>query len=339
MSSGTAAVQSLLELGHEVTLIDLAAELPILAGPLRFPAALPPYHVPNNPPDIEQQRLWRRNIAASLLDEEVLACLHDADMTYVAVHGGWGEDGHLQSWLEMLGVPFTGPRSDACSAAWHKARALAILQVASVPTAPRVIYRANDPVAESDVRRILGDGPAVVKPATGGSSVNTSVVRGIEELHLLDGLAASEGELLVESYLSGREFTVGVLGEEALPVVEILLASSLFDYQAKYQIGAVAEVCPAEISSEFSEQLQEIALRAHRALGFCQYSYSRIDFRCDADGMPVCLEVNALPGLTPGSLLPLAASRVGLSYSQLTERIVDLGVGRVGGALAARARG
>ncbi|UQI46198.1 hypothetical protein M1P56_18560 [Streptomyces sp. HU2014] len=131
-------------------------------------------------------------------------------------------------------------------------------------------------------------------------------------------------ELMVEPFLPGREFTVAVVGDQALPVIEIELTTPVFDYAAKYQPGAVNEVCPARVPPAFASRLTELALRAHRALGFDGDAYSRTDFRCDADGDPMCIEVNALPGLTATSLLPLAATGAGWTYPDLIQRILDL---------------
>jgi D-alanine-D-alanine ligase len=234
---------------------------------------------------------------------------------FIALHGGWGEDGHVQAMLELAGIPFTGAGHDVCAVAWHKGRCQAVLEAAGVPVPARVLYDpAEQPEPPVGVKQLLASGPVIVKPVADGSSV------AVRKVDSLDALRA-EGEVLIEPFLGGREFTVAVIGATTLPVVEIELTTAVFDYEAKYQPGAVREVCPADISAHFAERLQELAVRAHRALGFGT-TYSRVDFRCDTAGTPYCLEVNALPGLTPGSLVPVAAKGAGIGYADLVEQLL-----------------
>ncbi|NSC20666.1 D-alanine--D-alanine ligase [Streptomyces albus subsp. chlorinus] len=345
LASGHAVARALLERGHEVVLVDPAAEVPVLAGPLRevagaaagtgagtaagsdagAGAGLGGVAVGTEPPPPADRPRLRSRMHAALTGGPVLELLRGADLVFLALHGGWGEDGHVQALLEVAGVPFTGADSAACAAAWHKERAQAVLGAAGVPVAERVLWRSAAGEVPQEVRRLLAAGPVVAKPVADGSSVS---VHRIDSPARLEQVAAevplSEGGLLVEPFLPGREFTVGVLGERPLPVVEIELTTPMFDYAAKYQPGAVAEVCPARVPEAFASRLQELAVRAHRALGIGAGTYARTDFRCGADGEPRCLEVNALPGLTPGSLLPRAATGAGWSYPDLIQRIVDL---------------
>lgn len=322
LSSGLAVARALIERDHEVVLIDPAQEQPILAGPTRDAGGLPRYAVPEEPPDLSERAAWRRRVLAALAGGPVHDRLRAADMVFLALHGGWGEDGHVQALLEMAGIPFTGASSAACAAAWHKDRALACLQCAGLPTAERIRYRAADGVPVT-AEALVQAGPVVVKPVADGSSVDVQIVASVEELLRVTARLDHE-ELLIEPFLSGREFTVGVVGNRAMPVIEIELATPLFDYRAKYQPGAAREVCPAEIPDAFAQRLQGFALAAHQTLGFGPTAYSRTDFRADAAGEPTCLEVNALPGLTPGSLLPLAAKAAGWAYPELIDRILTL---------------
>ncbi|MDC7336257.1 hypothetical protein PQR15_06725 [Streptomyces lydicus] len=175
------------------------------------------------------------------------------------------------------------------------------------------------------MKRLVAAGPVVAKPVADGSSVSVHRVDSLSQLaQVAAEVRSGEGELLVEPFLPGREFTVAVVGDQVLPVVEIELTTPVFDYAAKYQPGAVSEVCPARVPDDFASRLQELARRAHQALGFGSGAYSRADFRCDAGGEPMCLEVNALPGLTAASLLPRAAAGAGWTYPDLIERLVDL---------------
>ncbi|MEE4419042.1 D-alanine--D-alanine ligase family protein [Streptomyces bugieae] len=327
LASGRSVAGALLERGHEVVLVDPAAAVPVLAGPLQPGSgdAVDGFAVGKEPPSSADVPELRRRMHAALTGGPVLELLRDAELVFLAFHGGWGEDGHVQALLEMAGVRFTGAGSAACAAAWHKGRAQAVLGAADVPVSERVLWRPAPGDVPPGVQRLVAAGPVVVKPVADGSSVSVHYVDSLPQLaRIVAETRSGEAELMVEPFLPGREFTVAVVGGQALPVVEIELTTSVFDYTAKYQPGAVGEVCPAAVPDEFSSLLQELALRAHHALGFGGNSYSRTDLRCDAGGKPVCIEVNALPGLTSTSLLPLAATGAGWTYPDLIQRIMDL---------------
>ncbi|MEI5101876.1 D-alanine--D-alanine ligase [Streptomyces sp. PmtG] len=325
LASGRSVARALLDLGHEVVLVDPAADEPVLAGPLRPGDAVDTVEVGKEPPSLAGRRASRRRLHAALTGGPVLDLLRGADVVFLALHGGWGEDGHVQALLEMAGVRFTGAGSAACAAAWHKGRAQAVLGAAGVPVTRRVLWRPGSGDVPLEARELVESGPVVAKPVADGSSVS---VHYVDALPGLARLAAEplpdDGELLVEPFLPGREFTVAVVGDLALPVVEIELTTPVFDYTAKYQPGAVGEVCPARVPDAFADRLRALALRAHRSLGFGGDAYSRTDFRCDARGEPMCIEVNALPGLTATSLLPLAATGADWSYPDLIQRVLDL---------------
>ncbi|ARZ65927.1 D-alanine--D-alanine ligase [Streptomyces albireticuli] len=325
LASGRSVARALLERGHEVVLVDPAAAVPVLAGPLRPGDVVDGFAVAKEPPSLADQRQWRQRMHASLTSGPVLDLLRDAEAVFLALHGGWGEDGHVQALLEMTGVPFTGAGSAACAAAWHKGRAQAVLGAAGLPVVERALWRPGAGDVPEDVERLVAAGPVVAKPVADGSSVSVYRVDSPAQLSQVASEVRSRGvELMVEPFLPGREFTVAVVGDQALPVIEIELTTPVFDYAAKYQPGAVNEVCPARVPPAFASRLTELALRAHRALGFDGDAYSRTDFRCDADGDPMCIEVNALPGLTATSLLPLAATGAGWTYPDLIQRILDL---------------
>ncbi|MGP3978039.1 D-alanine--D-alanine ligase family protein [Streptomyces sp. 8N114] len=325
LASGGSVARALVERGHEVVLVDPAAGVPVLAGPLQPGDEVGEFTVGKEPPSLSDRQQLRSRMHAALTGGPVLELLRGAETVFLALHGGWGEDGHVQALLEMAGVRFTGAGSAACAAAWHKGRAQAVLGAAGLPTAQRVLWRPGGGDVPLRVKRLLAAGPVVVKPVADGSSVSVHRVDSLSQLvQVAAEVRPGDIELMVEPFLAGREFTVGVVGGEVLPVIEIELTTSVFDYAAKYQPGAAREVCPARIPTDFASQLQELALRAHQALGFGSDSYSRTDFRCDADGEPTCIEVNALPGLTTASLLPLAATGAGWTYPDLVQRLMDL---------------
>ncbi|MET9270572.1 ATP-grasp domain-containing protein [Kribbella sp. NPDC003557] len=312
-SSGWAVARALAGRGHDVALIDPAAEQPVLADHVPAGDAVVP--VPTEPPAAADRGMLRQRMYAALTGGPVLEQLRRADRVFIALHGGWGEDGHVQALLELAGIPFTGAGHDVCAVAWHKGRCQAVLEAAGIPVPARVLYNpAEHREPPVGVKQLLAGGPVVVKPVADGSSV---AVRKVDSADALP----SEGELLVEPFLGGREFTVAVIGATTLPVVEIELTTAVFDYAAKYQPGAVREICPADIPGHLAERLQDLAVRAHQALGFGT-TYSRADFRCDDAGTPYCLEVNALPGLTRGSLVPVAAAGAGITYDELVERLL-----------------
>ncbi|WP_438484433.1 D-alanine--D-alanine ligase family protein [Streptomyces sp. S186] len=323
-ASGRSVARAMLEHGHEVTLVDPAADAPVLAGPLQPGDEVEEFAVGTEPPSAADRQPLRRRMHAALTGGPVLELLRGAESVFLALHGGWGEDGHVQALLEMAGVRFTGADSGACGAAWHKGRAQAVLAAAGLPVAERVLWRPGVDEVPQAAQELVAAGPVVVKPVADGSSVSVHRVDTLAELAQIGAEGSAGDELLVEPFLPGREFTVAVVGSQALPVVEILLTTPLFDYTAKYQPGAASEVCPAKVPDDFARRLQEMALRAHRALGFGDGAYSRTDFRCDGRGEPMCIEVNALPGLTSTSLLPLAAGGAGWTYPELIQRIVDL---------------
>ncbi|MGX1757172.1 D-alanine--D-alanine ligase family protein [Streptomyces lydicus] len=325
LASGRSVAQALLERGHEVVLVDPAAAVPVLAGPLHPGDTVDEIGVAKEPPSLSDQQQWRQRMYAALTGGPVLDLLRGADAVFLALHGGWGEDGHVQMLLEMADIPFTGAGSAACAAAWHKGRAQAVLGAAGLPVVERALWRPGDGDVPENVARLVAAGPVVAKPAADGSSVSVYRIDSLSQLRQVSSEVRSRGvELLVEPFLPGREFTVAVVGDQVLPVIEIELTTPVWDYAAKYQPGAVSEVCPAHVPAAFASRLQEVALHAHRALGFDGDSYSRTDFRCDSGGEPMCLEVNALPGLTATSLLPLAATGAGWTYPDLVQHILDL---------------
>jgi D-alanine-D-alanine ligase len=217
--------------------------------------------------------------------------------------------------LDLAGLGYTGSNHIASAAAMDKDLSKRLFRSAGVPTADWLMA----PAAAADVESALG-WPVVVKPSKQGSTVGLTVVREKADLAAAITLAASfDDEVMVEKFIAGREFTVGVLEGAALPVGEIISPGEVFDYQAKYQVGGAREVFPADLPLAESAQLQEYALRAHRVLKLG--AYSRVDFRRDANGGFWCLEANSLPGMTATSLLPQAALVAGISFPELLERI------------------
>lgn len=241
------------------------------------------------------------------------------DIVCLAMHGAPGEDGTLQALLDLYGLPYTGSRRLGSSLAWDKGVAKQLFVHAGIPTPAWCVA----PVSVTTIERELGF-PVIVKPSGQGSTVGLSKVDTAAGLDAALELASRfDGDVLIEQYVAGRELTVGVLGDAALAVGEIIPATGeIFDYEAKYQPDAAQEIFPADISEELARQVQTLGLRAHSALRLAHYS--RADFRLDADGGLWCLEVNTLPGLSPGSLLPQSAAAAGIAFDELCERICRL---------------
>jgi len=243
-------------------------------------------------------------------------------VAFLVLHGPGGEDGAIQGFLDSLGLPYQGAGVLGSALAIHKGLSRLLYREAGLQVPPgRPFFRSQRgeiPVFCQE----LGF-PVVVKPATQGSSLGISLVKEPEELpQALHRAFSLDQEVVVEKFLRGRELTVAVLGEEALPVVEILpKEAEFFDYRAKYTPGAAREICPAELPEEVTRRAQEYALRAHRALRLRHYS--RTDMLL-VEGEIYLLETNTIPGMTETSLLPLAARVAGISFEDLVERLLSL---------------
>jgi D-alanine-D-alanine ligase len=248
------------------------------------------------------------------------------DMALVILHGRGGEDGCLQGLLDLLGVPYQCSGVLGCALAMNKVLSKVVYRAKELPVAADIVlYRGQAAQAEHLISTRLG-WPAVVKPANEGSSLGVSIVRDERDLTAaLQRAFALDELILVEEFLNGLEVTAAVLGNHdlwALPLVEIVPPpASFFDFTAKYS-GSSQEICPARLSGRESKLIQDMAIRAHQALQL--KGYSRSDFILTEDKGPVLLETNPIPGMTAGSLLPLAARSAGLSFSQLLDKLIEL---------------
>jgi D-alanine-D-alanine ligase len=250
-----------------------------------------------------------------------------ADVAFLALHGTFGEDGQVQQILEARDVPYTGSDAESSTHAFDKATAKLAFAAAGVPT-PRHI------VVERDVRPLSAlKLPVVVKPARQGSSYGVTIVNDPAKLEwAVEQAWRYDQKLVVEQFVKGREFTVGILDGCALPVVEIITDREFFDFEAKYN-GESEEIVPAEIDSLTTQRIQDAALQAHESLG-CR-DYSRVDVMLGEAGELFVLEVNTLPGLTEQSLLPKAARAAGMNMEQLCGRLVEMALERRAEAVAA----
>jgi D-alanine-D-alanine ligase len=244
-----------------------------------------------------------------------LAVVRDAEVLFLALHGGRGEDGTIQTLLEIIGVPYAGSGRLGSAMAMDKDISKRLFQTAGVPTARWVMA----PAAQSLVERQFG-WPVVVKPSKQGSTVGLSVVKTAEEYPAAVALARKyDDEVMVEEFIPGRELTVGILAGRPLAVGEIIPRHEIFDYECKYTPGMSQEIFPADLPADIARECGRLSILAHEALKLG--GYSRVDFRLTPSGELFCLEVNTLPGMTATSLLPQAARASGINFPELCEQI------------------
>lgn len=249
-----------------------------------------------------------------------------ADFVFIALHGEFGEDGDVQNLLARCGLVFSGSDTQASALAMDKAATKRRLAEAGIPT-PRYEVHRHGQDSQSLSRWPL---PAVIKPIGSGSSVDIYIVRDPAALETsLERVAGRYGAALVEQYVDGPELTVGILGDQALPVCQIRTKREFYDYQAKYVDDDTEYLFDLDLPRELLARIQGLSVQAHDVLG-CR-DFSRVDWMVDARTLqPYVLEINTIPGFTSHSLLPKAAARVGISFSRLCQKIVDLGLGRAG---------
>lgn len=248
------------------------------------------------------------------------------DVVFNALHGPGGEDGQAQAILEFLRIPYTGSGVEASAISMDKHLTKKLLAAEGLPTAAWDLFDLSGgtlPLLPGSL-----DLPLVIKPRFEGSSSGVIVVKTHEQwTNAMIAAAKTYSQIMAEEYIAGKEFTCGVLGEEALPVVEIIPnADEFYTYDAKYAQGGSTHIVPAKIDEDLAARLQMLALSVHRLLGM--RDYSRTDFIVTKEGRPYVLELNSLPGLTPTSLLPDACAAIGISYEALVDRLVSYALAR-----------
>lgn len=250
------------------------------------------------------------------------------EVVAILLHGGEGEGGGVQRILELLGLPFTGSGSVASTVAMDKVLTKRVLAALDVPLAPDLLWKparsghAEPPSATA--LEAVGGYPVVVKPIAGGSTLGVTIVRDASQWTAARDAAGDEFDaergLLVERFIAGREVTVGILEDRALPVIEIVPREGFYDYARKYTAGGSEYLVPAPIDDALRDRLQAWSLSAFRTLGCRQVA--RADFRLDEAGRAYCLEINTVPGMTPTSLVPKAARAAGIEFDELCRRLL-----------------
>jgi D-alanine-D-alanine ligase len=317
IASARQVVAALRSRGHTVTVVDTisgvldeAAEQALLAA-----------RVGVEWPDTRALEIREREfLLGAMVDSPAL---RSADVVFLALHGGRGEDGTIQHILEVAGIPYTGSGPLGSGIALDKDVSKRLFRQAGVPTADWLMHLPGAPVSATEVDHTLG-WPVVVKPSREGSTVGLTVVR--DPAHLgaaLEEAARYDPEVMVERFIPGRELTIGILGSDALAVGEIIPRHELFDYECKYTPGMSEEIFPASLPPEVTAEVQRLGLAAHLALKL--KGYSRVDFRLTPEGRLYCLEVNTLPGMTSTSLMPQSAGAMGIGFPELCEKICELG--------------
>ena len=313
LSSGALIATALMERGHSVALADVYKPINTAEIDKMFRSeGKYEYRVPASEPDLDN---LKKDFGEGerLIGRGIIELCEKADAVFLALHGGMGEDGRIEALLESCGIKHSGSDYASCHLAMDKALTKAIFESNGIPTPKWNLY------CDEDISEIPT--PCVVKPCGCGSSVGVTIVETPRELEKAISLAKSYGaKVMIEEKITGREFSVGILGGKALPAIEIIPKTGFYDYKNKYQAGATEEICPADLTESQAEEMGRIALRAHNALGLGMYS--RLDFLMDRDGNFFCLEANALPGMTPSSLLPQEAKAAGIDYITLCEMIV-----------------
>ena len=292
--SGTLITKALKNKGHDVTFLDL------LTGE----------HISTDKSVVDEKEPNLKFLKEKYkcdIGNGVIELCKEADIVFLALHGGIGENGKLQAIFDAYNINYTGSSSLGSMLAMNKDLAKLLVRNDGVLTADWKLVSSKE--------EIDFDFPFVIKPNDGGSSIGVFIIQNEKDLENV----LIESEMLVEKLISGREFSVGILNNEALPPIEIIPKEGFYDYKNKYQAGRTIEVCPASISSDLEKGLKDMALKAHKVLKLD--FYSRIDFIVDKDNNIYFLEANTLPGMTPTSLLPQEAKAIGIEYEDLCEKI------------------
>jgi D-alanine-D-alanine ligase len=312
LASGIRIVQALRDNEHKVTALDPARGVISDAEQRELATG----KVGTEPPSLEELSKFAEGTFLPNLTS--MKEIKDADVAFLALHGGQGEDGTIQALLDMAHVKYTGSGHLSSALAMDKDLSKKLFRAADVKTADWLMA----PATTEQVEGILGL-PVIVKPSKQGSTVGLTLVkkRGDLAAAIKEALKYDD-EVMIERFVPGRELTVGVLGNVALPVGEIISKHEIYDYECKYTAGMATEEFPAKISPEATEKVQKQALAAFKSLKL--NGYARIDFRLTTEGEFYCLEANTLPGMTELSLIPQGAAAMGIKFPELCERIVKL---------------
>ena len=322
LSSGSMIYKALKKNGHKAMMLDVYLGYEgdvedIFEKDIDWAAQIGA--VSEQTPDLESVKAMRKDGGKSFFGPNVLDICSAADAVFMALHGANGEDGKIQACFELMGIPYTGTDYVSSAMAMDKAIAKDLFRAHNIPTPAGIRLKAG----ERESTRVPY--PCIIKACCGGSSVGVYIANNDEEYERAKTEAFRyDKEVVIEQYIKGREFSVGVMDGKALPVIEIAPKQGFYDYKNKYQAGSTVETCPAQIPEDKAACMQQVAEAVFEALRL--KNYARMDFMMSECGDIYCLEANTLPGMTPTSLLPQEAAAVGISFEQLCEKILEYAV-------------
>lgn len=276
--------------------------------------------IPETAPDLEKVKAQRKDQSDNFFGPNVIELCRMADIVFMALHGENGENGKIQAAFDLFGIRYTGTGYLGSALAMNKGMAKQLFLENGIPMPRGTSLKRGEDAAKIETCGIHF--PCVVKPCSGGSSIGVSIVHDKAEYEqALKEAFRWENELVIEEYVKGREFSVGVIDFQALPIIEIAPVEGFYDYKNKYKAGSTVETCPAELSEQITKEMQGYAEKVAEVLGL--NTYSRTDFLLDAEDHIFCLEANTLPGMTPTSLLPQEAKVTGVDFNQLCEKLIE----------------
>ena len=276
--------------------------------------------IPETAPDLEKVKAQRKDQSDNFFGPNVIELCRMADIVFMALHGENGENGKIQAAFDLFGIRYTGTGYLGSALAMNKGMAKQLFLENGIPTPRGTSLKRGEDAAKIETCGIHF--PCVVKPCSGGSSIGVSIVHDKAEYEqALKEAFRWENELVIEEYVKGREFSVGVIDFQALPIIEIAPVEGFYDFKNKYKAGSTVETCPAELSEQITKEMQGYAEKVAEVLGL--NTYSRTDFLLDAEDHIFCLEANTLPGMTPTSLLPQEAKVTGVDFNQLCEKLIE----------------
>ena len=267
-------------------------------------------------PKIKEIETERKEKSEGFFGPMVLDVCKAADIVYIGLHGSNGEDGKIQAAFDLFGIKYTGTDYLSSAISMDKHLTKKMLATEGVPVPKGITLKKGHKLEYVPF-------PCVVKPCCGGSSIGVTIVRDAAEFKAaLDDAFKWENELVIEEFVQGREFSVGVIEGKALPIIEIAPKEGFYDYKNKYKAGSTVETCPAELPEQVTKDMQHYAEEVARVIGLD--TYSRSDFLLNDKNEMFCLEANTLPGMTPTSLLPQEAAVIGMSFNQLCEHLINI---------------
>lgn len=325
--TGEMVTKALRENGHQVILLDVfmgySDKKEDLTGIFERAAevSVKVEGIPETAPDLAKIKAQRKDQSDNFFGPNVIELCQMADIVFMALHGENGENGKIQAAFDLFGIRYTGTGYLSSALAMDKGMAKQLFACNGIPTPKGISLKRGE--EQTDIAELGIHFPCVVKPCCGGSSIGVSIVHDRTEYEAALAEAFRwEDVLIVEEYVEGREFSVGVIDYKALPVIEIAPVEGFYDYKNKYKAGSAVETCPAALPENITKEMQQYAEAVARVLGLD--TYSRSDFLLDKENHIFCLEANTLPGMTPTSLLPQEAKVIGMDFNQLCEKLIEI---------------